>query len=131
MTLTGRVLHTMLNVTDLDRSLDFYVRLLGMRELRRTEVPEEGRTTVFVGYGEEAATAVVELTWRRGRTSLSHGDAFGHLAIGMPDVTAACAWLRAAGAKVVRDAAPIPGRSLVVAFLEDPDGYLVELVERV
>lgn len=125
-----RILHTMLKVESLDRSLSFYVGVLGMRELRRGRSEEERKTNVFVGYGEEADTAVLELTEYFDRPALTHGSAFGHVAIALPDVAATCALVRARGLPILRDAAPIPGRPLVIALVEDPDGFVVELVQR-
>lgn len=129
MAITGRYLHTMLHVGDLERSVDFYVRLLGMRELRRGSAPDEGRQNVFLGYGEEAATTVLELTQRDDLTSLDHGTAFGHLAIGTAKVAEACSWLEQQGAEIAKQPFTLPN-GLVIAFVEDPDGYSIELVQR-
>jgi lactoylglutathione lyase len=129
MSFSGRYLHTMLNVVDLERSIDFYVRLLGMRELRRGAAPDEGRKSVFLGYGEESNATVLELTQRDSLRSLDHGTAFGHLAIGTEDVRAACGKLAQMGATIKRAPFALPN-GLVVAFLSDPDGYEIELVER-
>src|SRR5260370_23997789 len=124
-------LHTMLRVGDLDKSVDFYTKLLGMKELRRNEVPEGKYTLVFVGYGEESTgAAVVELTYNWGTDKYDVGDGFGHLAIGMPDVYGTCAKLKAAGAKITREAGPVKFGTTVIAFVEDPDGYKIELVQR-
>jgi lactoylglutathione lyase len=124
-------LHTMLRVGDLDKSVAFYTGPLGMKELRRREVPDGKYTLVFVGYGEESSgAAVVELTYNWGVDKYETGTAFGHLAIGMPDVYGACEKLRAAGAKITREPGPVKFGTTVIAFVEDPDGYKIELVQR-
>ncbi len=127
----ARFLHTMLRVKDLDRSVAFYTNLLGMKELRRNEVPAGRYTLAFVGYGDENSTAVLELThnWDQAEP-YDQGNAFGHLAVGMPDVYAACDALRAGDAKITREAGPVKFGTTVIAFVEDPDGYKVELVQR-
>jgi len=127
-----RFLHTMIRVKDLDRSVDFYTRLLGMTELRRRDYPNGRFTLVFVGYGDEASNAVVELThnWDQAEP-YSHGSGFGHLAIGVPDVYATCDALRAAGARITREPGPMKfGGTSAIAFVEDPDGYKIELVQK-
>lgn len=129
MSIQGRLLHMMIHVGDLDHSVDFYIRLLGMRVLRRGEFPEEGRSVAFVGYGDEATTSVIELTEKSG-VRIDHGTAFGHIAIGVSDIGGACQTLRRAGVKIVRDPMTIPSGTAVVAFVEDPDGYAIELVQR-
>jgi lactoylglutathione lyase len=123
-----RLLHTMLRVTDLPRSLDFYTRVLGMRLLRQKDYPEGRFTLAFVGYGEESDTTVLELThnWDTDRYEL--GTAYGHIALGVPDVYATCEAIRAAGGKVVREPGPMKHGSTILAFVEDPDGYRVELL---
>ena len=126
----SRFLHTMLRVTDLQRSVDFYTKLLGMKELRRRDVPEGKYTLVFVGYGDEESSAVIELTYNYGVTSYEQGTAFGHLAVGVPDVTATCDALRAAGAKITREPGPVKFGTTIIAFVEDPDGYKIELIQR-
>jgi lactoylglutathione lyase len=126
----SRFLHTMLRVGDLDRSVDFYTRLLGMKELRRVDVPAGKYTLAFVGYGDEASTAVIELTYNYGTDTYELGTAFGHLAIGVPDVAAACESVRAGGGKVVREAGPLKFGTTIIAFIEDPDGYKIELIQR-
>jgi lactoylglutathione lyase len=126
----SRFLHTMLRVGDLDRSVDFYTRLLGMKELRRVDVPAGKYTLAFVGYGDEASTAVIELTYNYGTESYDLGTAFGHLAIGVPDVAEACESVRAGGGKVVREAGPLKFGTTIIAFIEDPDGYKIELIQR-
>jgi lactoylglutathione lyase len=125
-----RLLHTMLRVFDLDTSIKFYTDLLGMRLLRRNDY-EGGRFTLaFVGYGDESAAAVLELThnWDQAEPYVI-GSGFGHIAIGVPDIYAACDRLRAAGAKITREPGPMKHGSTVIAFVEDPDGYKVELIE--
>jgi lactoylglutathione lyase len=130
MAIDGRLLHFMIHVGDIDRSIAFYTDVLGMRVLRRGEFPEEGRRNAFVGYGEEATTSVIELTAWRDKPAYQHGTAFGHLAIGVADIAAACAALRAAGARIVREPWTVPSGTVRVAFAEDPDGYQIELVQR-
>lgn len=126
-----RLLHTMLRVKDLDRSVEFYTKLLGMKELRRREVPDGKYTLAFVGYGDEADNSVVELTynWDQ-KDGYELGTGFGHLAVGLPDVYKACEDLKRAGAKITREAGPVKFGTTVIAFVEDPDGYKVELVQR-
>ena len=126
----SRFLHTMLRVTDLQRSVDFYTKLLGMKELRRRDVPDGKYTLVFVGYGNEETGAVIELTYNYGVTSYEQGTAFGHLAVGVPDVKATCDALRAAGAKITREPGPVKFGTTIIAFVEDPDGYKIELIQR-
>jgi lactoylglutathione lyase len=127
----GRLLHTMIRVTDLERSVAFYTGPLGMRELRRRDVPEGKYTLVFVGYAEESTgAAVLELTYNYGTDHYEMGTAFGHLAVGVPDIYATCDSLRAAGAKITREPGPVKFGTTVIAFVEDPDGYKIELIER-
>ena len=126
-----RLLHTMIRVMDLDKSIDFYTRHLGMNLLRRTDF-EGGRFTLaFVGYGDEDDTAVVELThnWDQ-EAAYEMGDAFGHLAIAVPDAYAVCEAREKEGVNVPRPAGPMKGGTRVIAFVEDPDGYKIELVQR-
>jgi hypothetical protein len=128
----GSFLHTMLRVRDLDRSIAFYGDLLGMKELRRREVPEGRYTLVFMGYASNAeGQAELELThnWDHDG-AYQQGTAFGHLAVGVPDVAASCAHVRAGGGKVTREPGPVKFGTRVIAFVEDPDGYKVELIER-
>ena len=131
MSIAGRLLHTMIRVKDLDRSLDFYTRLLGMTLLRRTDYPGGRFTLAFVGYGDEAATAVIELThnWDQAEP-YSIGSGFGHIAIAVPDIHGACAALAAEGVPVPRPPGPMKHGGTVIAFVEDPDGYRIELIER-
>lgn len=125
-----RFLHTMLRVFDLEKSLDFYTRLLGMRLLRRKDFPSGEFTLAFVGYGDEAAHTVVELTHNWGQKEpYEPGTAFGHLAIAVPDVYAACERLGREGVRIPRPAGPMKHGGSVIAFIEDPDGYKIELIE--
>ncbi|MBE0592361.1 MAG: lactoylglutathione lyase [Gemmatimonadales bacterium] len=124
-----RILHTMLRVGDMERSLDFYTRILGMKLLRSTERPEQGYSLAFVGYGSESDTAVIELTYNHGVESYELGTAYGHIAIGVADVAATCERIRAAGGRIIREAGPVKGGTTVIAFVEDPDGYKIELIE--
>ncbi|MFU9138604.1 lactoylglutathione lyase [Erwinia tasmaniensis] len=124
-----RLLHTMLRVGNLQRSIDFYTRLLGMRLLRTSENSEYKYTLAFVGYEEESEGAVLELTWNWGVEKYDLGDAYGHIALGVDDVAATCDRLRKAGGSVVREAGPVKGGSTIIAFIEDPDGYKIELIE--
>ncbi|MEK9679690.1 MAG: lactoylglutathione lyase [Rhodospirillaceae bacterium] len=126
-----RLLHTMIRVMDMDKSVDFYTRHLGMKVLRRNDF-EGGRFTLcFVGYGDEETEAVVELThnWDQ-EEPYDHGSAFGHLAIAVPDAYAVCEQLEKEGVSVPRPAGPMKGGTRVIAFIEDPDGYKIELVQR-
>jgi lactoylglutathione lyase len=125
-----RILHTMLRVGDLRRSIDFYTGVLGMKLLRTTERPEQQYSLVFVGYGDESEGAVLELTYNHGVDRYDLGTAYGHIAIEVPDAAAACAAVRAKGGEVTREAGPVKGGSTVIAFVQDPDGYKIELIER-
>ncbi|MET0508087.1 MAG: lactoylglutathione lyase [Burkholderiaceae bacterium] len=125
-----RMLHTMLRVGDLQRSIDFYTGLMGMQLLRTTERPEQKYSLAFVGYGPESEHAVIELTYNHGVDHYELGTAFGHLAIGVRDVAGTCERVRAGGGKVTREAGPVKGGTTVIAFVEDPDGYKIELIER-
>ncbi|HET6184726.1 MAG TPA: lactoylglutathione lyase [Acetobacteraceae bacterium] len=126
----SRFLHTMIRVGDLDRSVKFYTELLGMKELRRRDVPDGKYTLAFVGYGPEESHAVIELTYNYGVTKYEQGTAFGHLAVGVPDVAAACETVRKGGGKVTREPGPVKFGTTVIAFVEDPDGYKIELIQR-
>ncbi len=125
-----RILHTMLRVGDLQRSIGFYTGVLGMKVLRTTDRPDQKYTLAFVGYGDETTGAVLELTYNYGVDRYQLGDAFGHVAIEVPDVAAACAAVREKGGTVTRDAGPVKGGNTVIAFVQDPDGYKIELIER-
>ena len=124
-----RILHTMLRVGDLDRSIDFYTRMLGMTLLRRKDYPTGQFTLAFLGYGPESEVAAIELTHNWGVTSYELGTAFGHVAIGVDDAYATCAAIKAAGGSVVREAGPMKHGTTVIAFVEDPDGYKIELIQ--
>lgn len=125
-----RILHTMLRVGHLQRSIDFYTEVLGMKLLRQSDNPEYKYTLAFVGYGNNPDHAELELTYNYGVESYDMGSAYGHLAIAVPDVAAACASVKAKGGKVTREAGPVKGGKTVIAFVEDPDGYKIELIER-
>jgi lactoylglutathione lyase len=126
----SRFLHTMLRVGDLQRSVDFYTKLLGMKELRRRDVPDGKYTLAFLGYSDDPSGAEIELTYNYGVEKYELGTAFGHLAVGVPDVAAACDSVRRGGGKVTREAGPVKFGTTVIAFVEDPDGYKIELVQR-
>ena len=125
-----RILHTMIRVGDLDRSLAFYTEVLGMRVLRRTDYPEGRFTLAFVGYGEESQGAVIELTFNWDTSAYELGNGFGHSALEVPDAYAACAEIKKRGGRVTREAGPMKHGTTVIAFVEDPDGYKIELIER-
>jgi lactoylglutathione lyase len=125
-----RILHTMLRVGNLDRSVRFYTEVLGMKLLRTTDRPEQKYSLAFVGYDAEDRAAVLELTYNYGVDRYELGSAFGHVAIEVPDVAGACENVRRAGGKVTREAGPVKGGTTVIAFVEDPDGYKIEFIER-
>ena len=125
-----RILHTMIRVTDLEQSLQFYTDVLGMRLLRRKEYPDGRFTLAFVGYGDEADTAVIELTWNWDTDKYDLGDAFGHIAIEVDDAYATCDAIRQRGGQVVREAGPMKHGTTVIAFIVDPDGYKIELIQK-
>ncbi|NDP43483.1 MAG: lactoylglutathione lyase [Aromatoleum sp.] len=125
-----RILHTMLRVGDLQRSIAFYRDVLGMKLLRTTDRPEQKYTVAFVGYGDEAQAAVLELTYNYGVDRYDLGSGFGHIAIAVENAAAACAAVRAKGGAVTREAGPVKGGTTVIAFAQDPDGYKIELIER-
>ena len=125
-----RMLHTMLRVGDLERSLRFYTEVLGMRLLRRKDYPEGKFTLAFVGYGEEADTAVLELTYNWGVEKYELGNAYGHIAVAVDDAYKACEEVKRRGGKVTREAGPMKHGTTVIAFIEDPDGYKIELIDR-
>ena len=125
-----RLLHTMLRVKDLDASLRFYTGQLGMKLLRKQDYPAGRFTLAFVGYGDEADHSVLELTYNWGRHDYTPGDAFGHVAIGVDDIHAVCERLRAAGVAITREPGPMQHGRSVIAFIEDPNGYKIELIER-
>lgn len=124
-----RILHTMLRVGDMQRSIDFYTKVMGMQLLRTTDRPEQKYSLAFVGYGNEATDAVLELTYNHGVDAYDLGSAFGHVAIGVDDVAATCERIRAAGGTITRAPGPVKGGSTVIAFVQDPDGYKIELIQ--
>lgn len=128
--MSWRMLHTMIRVGNLDASIDFYTRLLGMSLLRRQDYPEGRFTLAFVGYGAESDNSVIELTHNWDTSSYDLGTGFGHVALGVPDIYTTCDALAAAGAKIARPPGPMKHGSTVIAFIEDPDGYKIELIER-
>jgi lactoylglutathione lyase len=126
-----RFLHTMIRVFDLDKSVAFYTETLGMDLIRRSEYPEGKFTNVFVGYGDEDKETVLELTYNWDpEVPYTHGSGFGHLALGVPDIYKTCEDLRAAGATICREPGPMKHGTTVIAFIEDPDGYKIELIEK-
>ena len=128
----SKFLHTMIRVGNLERSIDFYTRLLGMKELRRRDVPDGKYTLAFLGYGDGNASGggEIELTYNYGVEKYEQGNAFGHLAVGVPDVAAAAEAVRDGGGRVTREPGPVKFGTTVIAFVEDPDGYKIELIER-
>ena len=124
------ILHTMLRVGDLQRSIDFYTRVLGMTLLRKSENSEYKYTLAFVGYGDEKDEAVIELTYNWGVSEYELGSAYGHIALEADDIYGTCDALRAAGAKITREPGPVKGGTTVIAFVEDPDGYKIELIAK-
>lgn len=127
--LTMRLLHTMLRVGDLDRSLKFYCNVLGMQLLRKKDYPSGEFTLAFVGYGDEADHTVLELTYNWGVESYELGTAYGHIALGVDDIYGTCDRIKAQGGEVVREPGPMKHGSTVIAFVQDPDGYKVELIQ--
>ncbi len=125
-----RMLHTMLRVGDLDRSVKFYTEVLGMKCLRTTDRPDQKYSLAFVGYDDEEKTAVLELTYNYGVDKYELGTAYGHVAVAVADAAKACAEVKRRGGKVTREAGPVKGGTTVIAFVEDPDGYKIELIER-
>ena len=129
-----RILHTMLRVGDLSRSIDFYTNVMGMKLIRRTDRPEHKYTLAFVGYDDESRGAVLELTHNHGVDRYDLGDGYGHIAVEVDDAAATCALVRASvgkyGGAVTREAGPVKGGTTVIAFVQDPDGYKIELIER-
>ena len=125
-----RLLHTMLRVGDLKRSIGFYTEVLGMKLLRTTERPEQKYSLAFVGYDSEDRASVLELTYNYGVDRYDLGSAFGHVAIEVDDVKKSCEAVRAHGARVTREPGPVKGGTSVIAFVEDPDGYKIEFIER-
>jgi lactoylglutathione lyase len=125
-----RLLHTMLRVGDLQRSIDFYTNVMGMTLLRTSENPSQAYSLAFLGYGKNPEHAELELTYNHGVSSYDLGTAYGHIAIGVPDAYAACEKIRHHGGNVTREAGPVKGGTTVIAFITDPDGYKVELIQR-
>lgn len=125
-----RLLHTMLRVSNLQQSIDFYTNILDMRLLRTSENPDYKYTLAFVGYTEETDGAVIELTYNWGVEKYDLGSAYGHIALGVDNVAATCERIRQAGGRVTREAGPVKGGTTVIAFIEDPDGYKIELIEQ-
>lgn len=125
-----RFLHTMLRVGNLQRSIDFYTQILGMQLLRTSENPEYKYSLAFVGYGHNPEHAEIELTYNWGVDTYEMGTAFGHVALGVSDIFAACERIRTAGGNVTREPGPVKGGSTIIAFVSDPDGYKIELIQR-
>jgi len=125
-----RILHTMLRVGNLERSIAFYRDVMGMQLLRTTDRPDQKYSLAFVGYGDEAHGAVLELTYNYGVDRYDLGGGYGHIAIEVDDAAAACARVKAKGGTVTREAGPVKGGTTVIAFVQDPDGYKIELIER-
>ena len=125
-----RLLHTMLRVGDLQRAIDFYTNVLGMTLQRRSENPEYKYSLAFVGYGKNPEHAEIELTHNWGVDSYEMGNAYGHIGLGVPDVVAACEKIKASGGNVTREPGPVKGGTTVIAFVTDPDGYKIELIQR-
>jgi lactoylglutathione lyase len=125
-----RILHTMLRVGDLQRSIDFYTRVLGMTLLRTTDRPEQKYSLAFVGYGSNPEQAEIELTYNYGVEQYEIGSAFGHIALGVADVAGACERIRESGGTITREAGPVKGGNTIIAFVQDPDGYKIELIQR-
>ena len=125
-----RILHTMLRVGDLQRSIDFYTQVMGMTLLRTTDRPDQKYSLAFLGYASNPDQAEIELTYNYGVNEYEMGTAYGHIAIGVDDAAATCAAVKTAGGNVTREAGPVKGGSTVIAFVQDPDGYKIELIER-
>ncbi|MFM2398077.1 MAG: hypothetical protein RL341_234 [Pseudomonadota bacterium] len=125
-----RLLHTMLRVGDLQRSIDFYTNIMGMQLLRTTDRPEQKYSLAFVGYGSNPEHAEIELTYNYGVDKYEIGTAYGHIALAVPDVYGACEKIRAGGGNITREPGPVKGGTTVIAFVQDPDGYKIELIER-
>lgn len=125
-----RLLHTMIRVGDLDRSIAFYTEVLGMRLLRRKDYPEGRFTLAFMGYGNESDHSVIELTYNWGVSAYDLGNGFGHLAIEVEDAAQACEMARKRGARIAREAGPMNAGTTIIAFIEDPDGYMIEFIQR-
>ncbi|ORP11175.1 lactoylglutathione lyase [Vibrio cholerae] len=124
-----RILHTMLRVGDLDKSIEFYTQVMGMSLLRQNENTEYKYTLAFLGYGDESQGAVIELTYNWGVADYEKGNAYGHIAIGVDDIYATCDTIKAAGGIVTREPGPVKGGTTHIAFVKDPDGYMIELIQ--
>lgn len=125
-----RMLHTMLRVGDLDRSIDFYTKILGMQVLRKHDYPDGKFSLAFIGYGDEQHHTVIELTYNWGVECYEMGNAYGHIAIEVDDAYAACEKVKQAGGKVIREAGPMMHGTTVIAFIQDPDGYKIEFIQK-
>ncbi len=125
----GRILHTMIRVGNLDKSIEFYTKVMGMDLFRQNTNEEYKYTLAFLGYGDESQGAVIELTYNWGTEEYDMGTAFGHIAIGVDDIYATCDAIKAAGGNVTREAGPVKGGSTHIAFVKDPDGYMIELIQ--
>jgi len=125
-----RILHTMIRVSDMQQSINFYTHVIGMRVLRTLDQPEEKYTLTFMGFGEESEAAVLELTYNYGISGYELGNAYGHIAISVTDCYTACSELKEKGGNVAVEAMPLPGSNEVIAFVTDPDGYQIELIQR-
>ncbi len=125
-----RILHTMLRVGNLDQSIHFYTKVLGMKLIRQQDYPDGEFTLAFVGYGNEYDHSAIELTYNYGKTSYEMGSAYGHMAIEVDDAYQACEQVKAAGGKVIREAGPMKHGTIVIAFIEDPDGYKIEFIQK-
>ena len=125
-----RILHSMIRVNDLEESIKFYTEVLGMKLLREKEYPEGKFSLAFLGYGNETENTVIELTYNWDKNDYEHGNAFGHIAIEVDDIYKVCEEIKNKGAKVIRDPGPMMGSRLLLAFIEDPNGYKIELIEK-
>lgn len=125
-----RILHTMLRVGNLDQSIDFYTKVLGMKLIRQHDYPDGEFTLAFVGFGSENDSSVLELTYNYGKTSYDMGSAYGHMALEVDDAYKACEAVKAAGGKVIREAGPMKHGTIIIAFIEDPDGYKIEFIQK-
>ena len=125
-----RILHSMIRVNDLEESIKFYSEILGMKLLREKEYPEGKFSLAFLGYGKETENTVIELTYNWDKNDYEHGDAFGHIAIEVDDIYKVCEEIKNKGVKVIRDPGPMMGSRLLLAFIEDPNGYKIELIEK-
>jgi len=125
-----RILHTMLRVNDLNESIDFYSNLFGMKVLRKKDYPEGKFSLAFIGYGDEKNESVIELTYNWDKKKYQQGDAFGHIAIEVDDVHQTCEQIKSKGGNIIREAGPMMGSELILAFIEDPSGYKIELIQK-